>query len=542
MTIETTTNLIRYQGDGAATTFTYSFLIPTEADSVITYTDASGNETVLVPGQYTISGLNNPAGGSVTYPLSGSPIAVGTFLSIARELPIVQETDFTNQDGFYPETLESALDYLTMLVQQVSTLDSQSIRVPATEDAPPALPAAATRANQTLIFDSNGDPTVGGTTTATVSAAMQPVVAASTLLSARTLMGVAYLPSSVSTNQTVALADIGTRYMTTGARTFTMPDSTQVPAGFSFSVYALTADCILDPVATDTIYGYSMGASATVSAGTVAEVVTDGAGNWWSIATVAAEDYVGMLRPFAGFEAPNAKYVFADGASYLRSTFPACFAAITMRVTVTKVSGTPVLGGFTVGQAGKLAAGMLVEGDGIPAGATILTTPGAADTSITLDVNATNSTTVQATIIPHGAVDSTHFNVPDTQDRVIAGADTAQSSSGRLSPSYFGASPRVGRAGGVESHQLVELELATVTPAGTNSKPAITITGGTKGGTGILTAIPGGGGGSAPSTPTDIAAALDNAPVFTGTPFGGDTPHPNVQPTIVCPYLIRVLP
>lgn len=538
MTVETTANLVRYQGNGATTVFTYTFLIPAEDDSVITYTDANGNETVLSPGQYTITGLDDPNGGSVTYPLSGSPIAVGTFLTIARELEYVQEIDLTNQDGFYPETVEDGLDYLTMLAQQLSTLNSQAIRVPASEEAPPALPAAALRADQALVFDSDGNPTVGSPSNATVSAAMQPVVAASTLVSARTLMGVAYLPSAVTTNQVVALANISTRYMATGALTFTLPDSTQVPAGFSFSVYALTADCTLDPVGTDTIYGYSIGANATVAAGTVVELVTDGAGNWWPLTNIGSEDFVGALRPFAGFDAPSAKYVPADGVSYLRATYPACFTAITMTVSVTKTSGTPTLGGFTSAQTAKLAAGMLVEGSGIPSGATILTTPTGGDTSITLDQNATNSTTANAIIIPHGAADSTHFNVPDTRGRALAGAELATNAASRLSTTAggFGAADRIGRSGGGQTQALTTANLAVTTPAGTVAAPTLNNAANVVSSGGAVLNL------NATAAAGVAATITANAPAFTGTSFGSGTVHNNVQPTLVVNHLIRVLP
>lgn len=538
MTVSTTANLVVYEGNGASTTFDYDFLIPTAGDVIITYTDTAGTETVLNTAQYSITGLDDDNGGTVTYPLSGSPIALGTFLSIRRELPLVQDTDLVNQDGFYPEVVESALDYLTMLVQQVSTLDSQAIRVPESEEAPNALPAAALRANQSLIFDADGQPTVGLASSATISAAMQPVAAAATLVAARTLLGVGYIPVAVSTNQTVALADITTRYMTTGARTFTMPDSTQVPAGFSFSVYALTADCVLDPVAGDTIYGYSAGATATVVAGTVVDVVTDGAGNWWLATTIATDDFVGAIRPYAGFDAPSAKYLFCDGVSYLRATYPAAFTAMTMEVTVTKTSGSPVLGGFTSAQTAKLAAGMLVEGTGIPAGAVILTTPGSGDTSITMDQNATNSTTQAATIIPWGAVDTTHFNVPDLRGRVLAGAELATNAATRLTATYFGSVPRIGQAGtATESGTILQANLPNVNFTVTDNRTWKTNN--TIYSTGASGARGAGAEFSLNPAQQDVSPT-GAAP--TAASGGSGTAITKVQPTIATNYLIRVLP
>jgi hypothetical protein len=539
MTISTTASLVVYEGNGATTTFDYAFLIPAATDVVVTYTDADGVSTDLNTSQYSITGINNASGGTVTYPLTGSPIANLTFLSIRRELPLTQETDFVNQDGFYPQVLEDALDYLTMLVQQVNTVNTQAIRVPADEDPPDELPAAALRANQTLVFDADGQPTVGSVTGTTVSSAMQPVVGAATTASARTLMGVGYVPSAVTTNQTIALANITTRYMATGALNFTMPDTTQVPAGFSFSVYALTADCTLTPAGTDTIFGYSLGGAATASAGTVVEAVTDGAGNWWLTTVVSTDDFVGAIRPYGGFFAPSAKYKICDGTSYLRSDFPACFTAIVMSLTVTKTNGSPVLGGFTSVQTAALAAGMLVEGTGIPSGATILTTPSGGDTSITLNQNATNSTSQTATIIPYGAADTTHFNIPDLRGRVLAGAEPATNAATRLTTTYFGSVPRIGRSGtATESGLVLKANLPSVgTFAVTDNRTwalgssPIVSTGGGPG------TIPGGTGatvGSATVTPSGAAP--------TAAIGGSDTPITKVQPTLVANYLIRVLP
>lgn len=539
MTVSSTTNIIVYEGNGATTIWSYDFLIPEQADAVITYTDADGVETVLNTNQYSITGLDDTDGGTVTYPLSGSPIANGTFLSIRRELPLVQTTDLVNQDGFYPQVVEDALDYLTMLIQQINTTNSQAIRVPASENPPDELPAAAVRAGQQLIFDSEGQPTVGAPADATVSAAMQPVVAAATLVSARTLLGVAYLPVAVSTNQTVALADITTRYMATGALTFTMPDSTQVPAGFCFDVYALTGNCTLDPVGTDTIFGYSIGANATVAAGTIVNIVTDGAGNWWPATIISTEDFVGSIRPYGGFEVPSAKYVLCDGTSYLRADYPAAFAILSMAVTATKTNGSPVLGGFTSAQTAKLGLGMRVEGTGIPAGSRILTDSSSGDTSITIDQNATNSLTQTVTIVPYDAADTTHFKVPDLRGRAPAGAELATNAASRLTPSYFGLLAKIGNPGGLESHTLTTAQLAahthTATQAAHTHTPATNGQGGSLQ-TGVDTL-----GGSSPVLGGGLT--LNNAtPAITVQNAGGGTGHNNVQPTLVINYLIRVLP
>lgn len=538
MTVSSTQSIVVYEGNGASTTFDFTFLIPSQADMVVTYTDTAGTETVLSTSQYSVTGIDDPNGGTVTYPLSGSPIANNTFLSIRRELPLTQTTDLVNQDGFYPQVVENALDTLCMQIQQISTLNSQAIRVPTSEDPPNTLPAASLRANQTFVFDSDGQPSVGSPSSAMVSSAMQPVVGASTLASARSLLGVGGPIVAATTNQSPTLADVSTNYMVTAAITVTLPLTTQTANGYYIVVHALTNDVTLTPDGADTIYGYSLGGSATVAAGTVATVVTDAAGNWWITTVIATDDFVGSIRPYAGLDAPSAKYQFCDGTSYLRATYPACFTAISMSLTVTKTSGSPVLGGFTSAQTAKLAAGMLVEGTGIPSGATILTTPSAGDTSITLNQNATNSLSQTATIIPFGAADSSHFYVPDTRGRALAGAELATNAANRITSSFFGAADRVGRSGGTQSETLSQAMLPvanfTVTDnrtwstddtmlKGTN---AVGITGGASGFIG--------NNGSRGVTPSGAAP--------TAASGGSGLGHNNVQPTLVVNHLIRVLP
>lgn len=160
MTIATTTSRVVAQGNGATTAFSYNFLIPTADDVVVTFTDASGNSTELAASQYAISGLGNPAGGSVTYPLSGSPMATGQSLSVQRLLPLKQLTKLTNQGGYYPDVVEDAMDALEMQIQQLSDSFGRSLVMPPTDPLGVSgqLPSVTQRANMLLSFDSSGQP------------------------------------------------------------------------------------------------------------------------------------------------------------------------------------------------------------------------------------------------------------------------------------------------------------------------------------------------------------------------------------------------
>lgn len=158
MTISTTSNTAVAQGNGLTPSFDFNFPVPLASYLVVYYTDADGVITKLMPSQYTVTGIGTANGGSVTYPTSGPPIAQGTSLTIQRVLPYQQLTDLVNQSGYYPNVVENALDYLTMLIQQLAEQVGLSIQVPLSADFPNLiLPNSAGRALTIVGFDANGN-------------------------------------------------------------------------------------------------------------------------------------------------------------------------------------------------------------------------------------------------------------------------------------------------------------------------------------------------------------------------------------------------
>lgn len=119
MTVPTSNNREEYEGNGAATAFDYAFKVFRADDLVAVLTASDGTETTLTRGtDYSVDGVGEEAGGTVTYPLSGDPLATGETLTILREIPVVQETDLRNQGRYYPETLEDEFDRSRMIDQQ----------------------------------------------------------------------------------------------------------------------------------------------------------------------------------------------------------------------------------------------------------------------------------------------------------------------------------------------------------------------------------------------------------------------------------------
>lgn len=161
MALETETSQVIFQGNAATTVFTYSFIIPNADVVVATFTDSDGDQTILSTSQYTITGLDDENGGTITYPLSGSPMAVGESLTLQRVVPYTQPTVLTNQGGYYPDVVEGADDWIVMQTQQLDALYQRTIRFPAvdpTANSQGELPAWQQRANMVLSFDSSGNP------------------------------------------------------------------------------------------------------------------------------------------------------------------------------------------------------------------------------------------------------------------------------------------------------------------------------------------------------------------------------------------------
>ena len=128
MTISGTATDIVVDGDGLTSTFSYDFYMGgSSAYAVLVFTDTDGTQTTIAAADFTITGVTSQSGGTFTYPLVGSPIAVGATLTLSRVLPVVQSAAIGNQGNFYPSVVEGALDYQTMVSQQLAAGSGQTI-------------------------------------------------------------------------------------------------------------------------------------------------------------------------------------------------------------------------------------------------------------------------------------------------------------------------------------------------------------------------------------------------------------------------------
>src|SRR5215813_7578681 len=376
MTVSTTLNKITYQGNGSATVFPFSFAVPAGPNPGIQvfFTDAVGNVSLINPGQYTliinaVSGNNpTPAGGSVTYNPSGTPIAAGTSLTIIRTLSLSQLTSLANQGTLWQPVTEAALDFEMMASQQILEIQNRALTVAVSDPAPSSLPAVAARANLFMAFDSSGNPiaTQPGGANTPISAAMVPVVTAATLAAGRTAFGLGTMATenigaglqdngagavrtfdqivADSSNQAVTSAFHSQIRAATGALTYTLPLTSTLFNGFFMWVYALTAAVTMAVNAADKFSGGSTGASLIIPAGTQAFIGTDAGGNWFLSAAPTPGGFVKNLQLNVSLAANAMTISVKDRNGNDPSTASPVLAAFR---DVNAVQGDPVLRAIT---------------------------------------------------------------------------------------------------------------------------------------------------------------------------------------------------
>lgn len=242
MTVPTEINRNNYPATGGENTFPYTFRIFDESELKVYITDTNGVSVLQTLGSdYTVTGVLSYTGGNVTF--TDNP-TVDYTVSILRQPANTQDTSLQDQSAYSPTSVENALDLLTMQVQAIQGEVNRSIKIPVSEVGITDivdLPTADNRANMALTFDADGNATVSGEVeNVTVSAAMIPVVTASTLAIARDELGVTPNPLiSNQTNYVVLSTDRGKVISidcTASNRTVTLPNADDAGNGFEVSV------------------------------------------------------------------------------------------------------------------------------------------------------------------------------------------------------------------------------------------------------------------------------------------------------------------
>lgn len=123
-------------GTGTQTVFPFTFKVFAEGDIRVVTAGADGVEIVRVLGSdYSVSlnaNQDTSPGGTVTYPISGAPLASGSVLSVIGDLDYDQPLDLPSGGNFSPLALENQLDRATIQIQQLREEMDRTAKLPPT--------------------------------------------------------------------------------------------------------------------------------------------------------------------------------------------------------------------------------------------------------------------------------------------------------------------------------------------------------------------------------------------------------------------------
>lgn len=181
---------IRQLGNGATTQFSAAWQMISATYAIVQLEDATTHALTSVAqgvgaNQYQIALTSS--GWTVTM---GTAPTSSQYINVSRSTSLDQTNPYRTSKGFQGEVEENSFDKLTAIVQENANTLSRNISVPLGDAATLVLPQATARALQYLTFDASGNvTTVAGQSNVSVSTAMTPVVQASTLAAALSLLG-----------------------------------------------------------------------------------------------------------------------------------------------------------------------------------------------------------------------------------------------------------------------------------------------------------------------------------------------------------------
>lgn len=133
MTVSNTNKKNTYTGDGATTTFAFTFKVIKSADVLVKIKDVSGLFTTKTEGtHYNVTGTL-PGTGNVVFTAGNIPISTDTII-LTRDMDFLQETDLVEKDAFPSDTVEQQLDQLTMQDLQLKEVSDRVVQLDETVD------------------------------------------------------------------------------------------------------------------------------------------------------------------------------------------------------------------------------------------------------------------------------------------------------------------------------------------------------------------------------------------------------------------------
>jgi hypothetical protein len=152
--ISNVTRRVVYEADGTGP-YAFTFEILANTDIAVYKDDA----LLTLTTDYTVTIASNGTG-SIT--LVAAPTGADQ-IAIVGNRTIQRTTDFVTGGDFFANTVNNEMDQQTIFAQQNAEALQRALIAPQTDPTTidMTLPRASVRANKTLAFDSNGDPTTG---------------------------------------------------------------------------------------------------------------------------------------------------------------------------------------------------------------------------------------------------------------------------------------------------------------------------------------------------------------------------------------------
>ena len=146
-------NVSRFQYSGDVSSFSFDFPFWSGSQMHVYASSADGQIRTLKENQDYV--ITDPApSGKVTLV---QPLSDCVQITIARDVDIVQDTDFKNGEPIDADNIEDVFDSVVAMIQQIDEMLSRSILLPITENGQSfTIPSLTERAEMVLGFDDTG--------------------------------------------------------------------------------------------------------------------------------------------------------------------------------------------------------------------------------------------------------------------------------------------------------------------------------------------------------------------------------------------------
>ena len=131
MTVPTSVGASRYDGDGATSTFNYGFYIQDDDDVEVTVVNETTrtNTTLTKTTHYTVTGVGDSAGGSVTLISPWNDLS-SSYRIILRLKPTLNNQSAFRNGNVNGPALEDALDVMSQRVIELADEVARSVNRP----------------------------------------------------------------------------------------------------------------------------------------------------------------------------------------------------------------------------------------------------------------------------------------------------------------------------------------------------------------------------------------------------------------------------